>query len=219
MITRVGQNSAEADNVTIPAGHKVGDLMIIFAFRDGSATWPSLPAGWTNITSGTATGVSIWCGYKICTSSSETSGTWTNATGVMVVVLRGCNNDNPIIATNANGNASSTAISYPSLNSSSFLGINDAYLIAFAGHMSTNTTTMNVLTGMTNIINALGSTQDMVAFEKVVASIWNGATQETGGTASGTFAVVVAVRKASISLNNYNFVRVGDGMSTSERIR
>ena len=79
---------AEAASVTIPS-HQVGDLIIVWAWIE-SATNPTIPAGWTTITNTTdGTTCSISMGWKIATSSSETSGTWTNATSTGAAVYRG----------------------------------------------------------------------------------------------------------------------------------
>src|SRR5262249_39705055 len=89
-ITRIGEASALADNVTLPA-HQTGDLIVIFSYQDGVASAPSLPSGYSNIfnvgAGGTAQGVRV--GYKVAASNSETSGSWTNATIVIAHVLRG----------------------------------------------------------------------------------------------------------------------------------
>ncbi len=65
-----------------------GSLKIMFAYRNGSTTAPSLPAGWTSITTlatsaGGVTG-SIRVGCNMSSSGSDTgSGTWTNASAVI----------------------------------------------------------------------------------------------------------------------------------------
>jgi hypothetical protein len=79
--------SGAGTSITLPT-HFANDIIIITARRAGSATAPSLPAGWTNINtaSNTTTAASVRMGYKIAASSSEVSGTWTNATDLDVVV-------------------------------------------------------------------------------------------------------------------------------------
>ncbi len=83
----VGSANAASTTITIPT-HQAGDLIWILAGRN-NATAPSLPAGWTNLYSGGPGGAqSTRVGYKIAASGSETSGTWTNATGLICVVYR-----------------------------------------------------------------------------------------------------------------------------------
>lgn len=75
---------------TMPT-HQAGDLLVMFAYRDGFNTPPSVPAGWT--VSGTPpTGTNSNCmtvASKVAASSAEVSGTWTNATNLACIVFRG----------------------------------------------------------------------------------------------------------------------------------
>src|SRR5437868_13548477 len=87
-ITRIGASGVEATSITIPGTYQNGDLIVIFAFR-AAITSPSLPAGWTSLTSNSGNASSARLGYKIAGSNSETSGTWTNATGLVCHVYRG----------------------------------------------------------------------------------------------------------------------------------
>jgi hypothetical protein len=89
----VGGGSASATTVAIPA-HQAGDLILIFAGHSNT-TLPSLPAGYTNVGNTNSAG-SCRIGYKIATTGSETSGTWTNAQWLAVAVFRNVNQTNPI---------------------------------------------------------------------------------------------------------------------------
>lgn len=81
--------AANTTSVTVPA-HSVGDLILIAAHREGNATPPSLPAGYTSIaTVAIGTTYSLRVGYKIATSTSDTSGTWTNGKCLTVQVFSG----------------------------------------------------------------------------------------------------------------------------------
>jgi hypothetical protein len=86
-ISYISQASAASDSVTLGT-HAAGDLLLVFAYNDGSATIPSLPSGWLNLHNVTAATGSYRIGFKVATASSETSGTWTNADGVIAVVYR-----------------------------------------------------------------------------------------------------------------------------------
>ena len=83
----VGTVYSTGTSVALPA-HQPGDLIVISAIRWGSSTIPALPAGFTSlIASSSSHGRRL--GYKIATSSSETSGTWTSAIVVVASVYRG----------------------------------------------------------------------------------------------------------------------------------
>lgn len=85
----VGTAKAAAASVTLPT-HLAGDMILIFAYRiNADNVSPSLPAGYTAINNGGANSVAHRCGYKVAASGAETSGTWTNATGIIAHVYRG----------------------------------------------------------------------------------------------------------------------------------
>lgn len=92
-ISRTGSCSASTTSCTL-SGTATGNLHLAIAFRSGSTTAPSLPAGWTTITTAaTSTGGttgSILVGCKVASSGSDTgSGTWTNATSVYAASYAG----------------------------------------------------------------------------------------------------------------------------------
>lgn len=81
-------------SVTIPA-HLPGDLIIIFASRANTVV-ASKPAAsgniptWNDIDAGAGTNAySTRTAYAYATTSAHTSGTWTNATAMCAVVIRG----------------------------------------------------------------------------------------------------------------------------------
>lgn len=86
-VTYISSASASASTVTMPT-HASGDLLLMWAYRPLSTTPASLPAGWTNVINGGSNTSSGRVGYKIAASSGETSGTWTNAQMLIVMVYR-----------------------------------------------------------------------------------------------------------------------------------
>lgn len=77
-------------------GNLTGDLEIAWACRDGSATAPTTPAGWTSPASwtgsinGTGAADSVCkTACKVATGANEASGTFTNAGSLMIQVYRG----------------------------------------------------------------------------------------------------------------------------------
>ena len=113
-LSYVAKAEAVGTTVTIPA-HQVGDLLVIFAFRN-AATAPSLPAGWTNACNDSGGSTSARVGYTIADTTSETSGTWTNATALLVHVYRSTTGFASAPGACAWGNASaSTTLTYPAL--------------------------------------------------------------------------------------------------------
>lgn len=94
--------AAAAATVTLPA-HAVGDLIVIYAFRDGSNTVPSKPAAsgtvpaWVDIDATTgANTCSCRTAQFVATATNHTSGTWTSATGMSAAVITGHLTSGPI---------------------------------------------------------------------------------------------------------------------------
>jgi hypothetical protein len=112
-ISRVGSSAAQATTTAIPS-HQAGDLIFIFAGRNATAP-ATVPSGWVQAGSAGASGSSVASGWKIAKSSSETSGTWTNASVLFCAVYRA---DTGLLAfsTAAGGaNATGTSVSFPAL--------------------------------------------------------------------------------------------------------
>ncbi len=94
-LSRVGGSSAAATSIAIPT-HVAGDLIVIWAYRDGSTTPPTVPAAagtvpaFTTIDGPTGANLnSAVCAWAVAAGTTDTSGTWTNATGISVEVWRG----------------------------------------------------------------------------------------------------------------------------------
>lgn len=109
-ISFVGQSGYATTSGTVPT-HVVGDLIVITAYRT-ALTAPSLPTGYTAIDNTSANANSIRVGYKYATSTSDTSGTWTNATGIIITVYRGVA---AIGVVDATTHAAATTVSLASL--------------------------------------------------------------------------------------------------------
>lgn len=101
-MTVKGANTANAASVAIPT-HQAGDLILLFAFRSGASTLPTVPSAsgtvpaWNTLDSTTGTtqaaGITAWF---IATANNHTSGTWTGATDMIAVVISGEKTTAPI---------------------------------------------------------------------------------------------------------------------------
>ena len=174
-------------SATIPS-HAAGDLIVAFAYRDGNTTRPTLPSGqnWTQLTSANgANSNSHTLAIKTATSSSEATGTFTNATSFIVVVVKtdisggllGYKNGAP-------GTASSSTLSFTGFT------LDDPYsssrVMLFAGHRSTNTTIDAAPANFTNITSVLDATDGAAAHRSTnLVSSFSTITQSVGGTSSG----------------------------------
>jgi hypothetical protein len=107
-ITFVGSSTSTTATAAIPVGAEAGDLLIAFAFNQGSVTEPSLPASWTNIQNGSGSVVAQRCGWRFW-DGSFVGPAWTNATSVLIVAYRGVDATDPV-GISAQGGASSADI-------------------------------------------------------------------------------------------------------------
>jgi surface protein len=188
-ITYIGEANGTT-SATLPT-HQAGDLILAFAFRDGSTTQATQPAGWSAITSATTTLAAARFSYKIAASGSETTGTWTNATTVIFLVYRGVNIEN-IAAIETASTGSSTTVTY---NANGFWqGL--SRLVAFAGHRSTDTALETPPGTLSLIVNPVDATDEAAAFQSTVDNFgnWTSTNVSVGGTSSGFITFVMRLR-------------------------
>lgn len=90
-ISYISSASANAATLTMPT-HQLGDLFVLAVFRNASNTQPTGVAGWFPAFSAAGSGTNVLGVYlKYAASSSDTSGTWTNADHIAVAVYRCAN--------------------------------------------------------------------------------------------------------------------------------
>jgi hypothetical protein len=149
----VGLNAASAASVSLPA-FQLGDLALVHTYRDGSNTAPSLPAGWTNAASSGGANNSSRIGYRVLQSGDSTTGTWTNATEIAVMVLRGQDAADPI-GTVANLAANSDQLQYWAVDLEDTSGL--SWVVGFAGHRTATDVNTKAVSGMTTRSGAVGA--------------------------------------------------------------
>lgn len=119
-ISYVSGAAAAATSVAMPT-HQAGDMIIVYAFRDGNTTAPTIAAGFTGLNPAGSNACSFTVGFKVAASGSETSGTWTNATSIAVAVYRNASTETwttPVAYTKA---GTGTSVDY-SISGASFFG-------------------------------------------------------------------------------------------------
>lgn len=137
-VSLTGYASAAATSVTIPA-HNIGDLIVIFAFRDGATSVPTKPTTsgsiptWVDVDGGvggnSCTSRSAYC---VATATNHTTGTWTNATGIIAVVITGQNYASPVGGHVVSGSTSGTSANAPAVTLSDTRGA--SAILHFYGH-------------------------------------------------------------------------------------
>jgi len=181
-------------SATLPSFNS-GDCAVVFAFRDGSTTNPSVPAGWTNLTNtldGSTCSVSI--GWRRLLVGDTTTGTWTNASIIAVQVYRGCE---PFIAPFLLGGTAQGTVNTSVAMQTFTLNRTDAtsWVAGFVGHRSVDTDLNTAWTGMTSRQNPVNATAEMASQDTNGAvSSWSTQTRSIGGTASGWISYTIEVR-------------------------
>jgi hypothetical protein len=210
-ISYVG-GAAGTNSATLPS-FQAGDLAVVFAFRDGSTTNPTVPAGWTNIsntTDGTSCSASI--GYRVLTPADTATGTWTNASRTVVVVYRG---GRPWLSVGggANGAGTTNTVAYTALTMSVADGT--SWVVGLVGHRSVDTTIDSAaITGMTARTSGVDATAEAAAWDtNGGVSSWSTTNQTITGTASGwvtrTVEILALPAQDSVELNTAPPVPVG----------
>lgn len=203
-----GVNSA-----TLPT-HQSGDLIVVLCIRDGSNTAPALPSGWTNVYAFGASNISFRVGYKIATSNSETTGTWTNATGLVARIYRGAS------SVGSNGMttiiSSNSSISYPSITLSS-----GEWGLALAGHRSINTALETVPSGYSNYAGRVDSVCEIATFDSTAST--SSQDIEIGGTTSSNIIFITKISAeltdtTAPTLSNQQVTNVGDGTTGTPKV-
>lgn len=154
-LSRVGGSSAAvtagSETITIPA-HINGDLLVMWAYRDGVTTPPTIPSAggsvptWNTIDAATGANLnSAACCWAVGTGSS-TSGTWTNATGMSIEVWRG-QAASPIGGHARGSGAATTNLTIPAITQVDTSGA--SVLLVFAGWRTVLSWTSPPATGYT----------------------------------------------------------------------
>jgi hypothetical protein len=203
-ISYISAASAAANSVTLGT-HAVNDLITLFAFNNTSATVPSLPAGWTSMYTLTAT-IGWRVGYLVATSAAETSGTWTNADGVIALVHRASSGALVLPGINVTSSGTATNITYGAIGAAiDRTNAADRWMITLGSTRTADSSIETAPTSFTNRISQLGGTWEMAAHDS------NGTLGSYGGgtvTAGGTSALF---RTLLIQLFETPFTSTGGG--------
>jgi hypothetical protein len=211
MATTPKGTASGTNTATLPT-HAAGDKIVIAAYRDGSNTAPTVPAGY--VTLGTITGNtnSLVLAMKVAASSSETVGTFTNATTVIALVLDA---DAMIGAIGAGNTGSGTSVTYGALTCQVATG---STVYAVAGHRSVDTALGNPPSGMTNVLNPVDAT-DEAALHRTTATVASYASNavSVGGTSSGWVSMVFEVRTLD-NMANWIAARAAAAAGTADAV-
>lgn len=182
-------SASGVDSIATMPTHQAGDLLLFYAFIDGVATPPDLPGDCINIGTNTRFNTGARVAYKVAASSSETSGTWTTATNLIVVVYRDTKRPGKFWLNNGTG----TLLLY-SINSQTFEdAAGSAWAVGFAGHRSTNGSLVTPPAGMINRTVGTNTGISKAAAHDTNGAVtsWADQSVEVAGSANGWICSVV----------------------------
>lgn len=176
-----------------------GDIALVFAYRDGSNTPPSLAAGYTDIASSGVDSNSARIGYRVLQSGDTSTGTWANATEVSWIMLRGQLAIASPIGGSAAGGAVSNQISYAGFSLvASGLPQGESWVVGFAAHRTATDVYLKDVSGMvTRSGDADPTSMGKHTDEGVVGSFSTLNYSSTVNASSGWRSYAVEVRAAA----------------------
>ena len=197
-ISYIGSESTVGTSVAIPT-HQAGDLLLFNSFRDGSNSTPTKPGDITQLDTNTTNSAGALSGYKIAASSGETSGTWSNATEVSVMVFRDVDQTTPV-GDHVDATGSSTTISFPALTMT--VGDGTSWVAGMAYHRSTNCDLSVNPTGMSLRLNEQNGADEVGLYDtNGGVSSWSLQTTSVGGRSSGWYGTTVEIIAAASGIS------------------
>jgi hypothetical protein len=192
---RIAFNTAETTSIAFGA-HQALDLILLFVYRDGSATAPTVVGGWNALFTAPTTNTQ-WANvyYKYAASSSEVSGTWTSASGLSYVIYR-----NALVQMLGNSyitSASSATVTWAALALRSIDTTAPPWVVGFSAHRSVNGSMLGAPTGLTNIGGLQGVNSDYGIHEGAGITSFGGSAVASGETASGYIVAAVEILPAA----------------------
>jgi hypothetical protein len=197
-LTLQGSGANAGTTVTIPT-HTTGDLILIIAYRT-AVTAPSLPGGYTDACNASGNSTSMRVGYKEAASGSETSGTWTNATHLIVHVYRGWDNAVAPACTTL-GNSGSTTLRYPALTLTATDGL--SWVIRAAGASAATATSDPG--GSATLIQSVGSAPMSWSYQNTGVTSDPTQISTTVNVSGAQRGVVIEVRGSSAGGGPYRY--------------
>jgi hypothetical protein len=213
-ISFIGAQGNAGNTVSIPT-HQIGDLILIFAYRDGNNTAPTTPAAsgtvptWNLIGSSGGNNNSSNFRWAIATATNTTSGTWTNATEIICLVYQKAS-----IGASQGAGAQSATIAYPALTLQRTDG--SSWVVGVAGHR----TSTNVEVAPSGMINrAFTGTEAAGHDTDGGVSSWSQETVSAGAN-SGWRSWTVELRDTELDLiaTAEAFTLVGEDVAFAKQV-
>lgn len=191
--------------------HAKGDLLMIFGYRDASASAPTLPTGWYNLMATPTSAPSLVIGWKIAASSSESSGTWTNANTLHSIVYRAGTGNIviPTIISTSIGTNTTPTFGSPAILGTFPTNIDDYWLVGMMGMRNSNNNLQSATwTGLSNVTSSTdGSSWQVVVNDSNAtrATAWTAQSATVTNSATWRSAVVGLIEFSTQSASGGTF--------------
>lgn len=197
---------------------RAGDLLLLFTYRDGNNTAPTLVSGYTSITTTGGNTNSMRAQARIATADDETPGTATNATESHLHVFQGHRQKttggtvSDAIGAFASTNGTGTTVTLKGLTTTEGPGgPTNSLVVNMIGHRSTDCNFGNFNSDLSLITWGDDGTTDTSGGYMSSRSLddFSDVTQNVGGTASGWASITVEIRPAQIDEKDINLPGTG----------
>ena len=169
-----------------PPSHVAGDLLLWFAYNDGSSTVPTIPSGWVTRVSLSISNGSLAIAYRYAASSNESAGTWTNAKNIFATVWRGSAKSLVFPNYISTGSGTSVTISYGAQTANTFQsGATAQSIVSWVANRNA-TNSLASPSPLTNVLTATDGViwQTRLDYQAERTSIWPSTTVTVATSAS-----------------------------------
>jgi len=216
-ITRVGVVTASATTCTFTT-HQAGDFLVVWAVRGGSTTAPTLPSGYVSIltkSNSTATTLAGRLGFKVATTTNDSSGTWTNASELVCAVYRPSSGNTILFGQFASSSSTTATVTFPALSPMGDSSSGNSWALGLVGASNTTQAIGTAPSGMTNEALVTGASYQAALHDtNAGVSSWSSTTANvtsTGSTISATIEMVLLPNTAPTNVYSY----IGGGTNWS----
>jgi hypothetical protein len=205
-ISLIASDETTGDSINIPS-HQINDTLVFFVYRDNSTSAPTIPSDCQVVHQAVMGSFGyVIAAYKIAATTSETSGTWTNASHVAVFVFRGDTNTLVLPEAFSTNSASTTTVTWGAQLAGS-LRTNQSEL-AILGFVAQRNTTNNIAAAPGAMVNVLTGTNGA---NYQIAAHWDDARTTAWAAASVTVTTAALYRTQTIGLFEQAFTSTGGG--------
>jgi hypothetical protein len=208
-ITLQGSADSAATSITLPT-HAVNDTILILAYRDGSSSALTIPSDFVVVHQSAVGGAGyLVAAFKVAKTTSETSGTWTNASHLIAMVFRGDANSLVFPEFLSTQSATSATVTFAAQTAGALrTNAEDIALVGLVAQRNSTNDLTQAIGAMTSIRSGgNGSTYQ-------VAASWDDARTTIWASTSITVATSALYRTQVLALSQVSFTASASAVSS-----